>query len=80
MRILPSFVTDEKNLLGVCAALGHDFGFNPLYLRLTLAVLLLWNPVVVVGAYLFTGLAVAVSYWLFPEGGREHTADGAMLI
>lgn len=80
MRGIPSFVADEKNLLGVCAALGHDFGFNPLYLRLALAVLLLWNPVVVVSAYLIAGLIVAVSYWLVPEYRRPHVADGSMLI
>lgn len=65
-----SIAPQQDNLLGVCAALGEDFGFNPLYLRLTLAVLLLWNPMVVFGAYVATGVVVAFSRWLAPNPRR----------
>ena len=30
--------TSDDTLFGVCEALGQDFGFNPIYLRVTLAV------------------------------------------
>jgi phage shock protein C len=76
MKFLWSFVADEKNLFGVCAALGYDFGFNPLYLRLVFAILLIWNPPVIVGAYVFTGFVVAVSHWLFPDRRGNRALSG----
>ena len=79
MQFLRSFVADERNLLGVCAALGSDFGFNPLYLRLVFAILLLWNPPVIVGAYVFTALVVALSHWLFPDRGGIQTSTDAVI-
>ena len=76
MQFLWSFVADEKNLFGVCAALGYDFGFNPLYLRLVFAILLLWNPLLIIGAYVLTGLVVTLSHWLFPDrGGNQVLSD-----
>jgi phage shock protein PspC (stress-responsive transcriptional regulator) len=58
------------NLFGICAAIGHDFGFNPLWLRLVLATTLLWNPVAVISAYAVLGLSVAVSRLAFPARRR----------
>lgn len=75
MHFLRSFVADEKNLFGVCAALGHDFGFNPLYLRLVFAMLLLTNPPAVVGAYVVLGVVVFVAHTLFP-GSRRGRVRG----
>ncbi len=66
MQQFRSFITDERNLLGVCAALGHDFGFNPLFLRLILGISLLWNPEAVIIAYACAGAFVLVSHLLFP--------------
>ncbi|WP_219893307.1 PspC domain-containing protein [Aquisediminimonas profunda] len=66
MQQVRSFITDERNLLGICAALGHDFGFNPLFLRLILGVSLLWNPEAVIIAYACAGVFVLVSHLLFP--------------
>ena len=60
-------VARDDTLLGVCEALGEDFGFNPIYLRLALAVSLLWNPVVVIGGYVAVAAVVAVSRWLAPN-------------
>jgi phage shock protein PspC (stress-responsive transcriptional regulator) len=54
-------------LLGVCAAIGEDFGFNPTWLRIALAVLLLASPKIVIGAYLALGVAVVLSRLLFPN-------------
>jgi phage shock protein PspC (stress-responsive transcriptional regulator) len=59
--------TREDTLLGICEALGQDFGFNPIYLRITLAVLLLWNPKVVIVSYLAAGVVVLATRLLFPE-------------
>lgn len=79
MQLFRSFITDERNLFGVCAALGHDFGFNPLLLRLVFGVSLLWNPVVVISAYAFAGLFVLVSHLLFP-GSQNKQAVGETLM
>lgn len=63
----PSPIARDHTLLGVCEALGEDFGFNPLYLRVALAGTLYWNPIAAVAAYLAAGLVVAFSRWLAPE-------------
>ena len=63
----PSLIARDDTLLGVCQALGEDLGFNPNYLRVTFAVLLLWNPAVVFGAYAAAGAVVLLSRWLAPN-------------
>ena len=56
----------SDTMLGVCEALGQDFGFNPNYLRIVLASLVVWNLEVAFGIYLGLGVVVAVSRWLAP--------------
>ena len=51
----------DDTFLGVCEALGEDFGFNPIYLRIALGVGLLWNPLAMIGVYLAAGIVVLVS-------------------
>jgi phage shock protein C len=63
----PSLIARDHTLFGVCEALGEDFGFNPVFLRVPLAVLLLWNPIAVIGAYAAAGAIVALSRWLSPD-------------
>jgi phage shock protein PspC (stress-responsive transcriptional regulator) len=63
----PSLFMRDHTLLGVCEGLGEDFGFNPVYLRVTLAALLIWNPVAVIGFYLAAGMVVLVSRLLVRE-------------
>jgi phage shock protein PspC (stress-responsive transcriptional regulator) len=63
----PNLLARDDTLLGVCQALGEDFGFNPQYLRAAFAVVLLWNPAVVVGTYLAAGMVVALSRWASPN-------------
>jgi len=65
--VQPSPIARDHTLLGVCEALGEDFGFNPFYLRLPAAVLLLWNPTVIVAVYLAVGMLVATSRFLVRE-------------
>ena len=60
--------------LGVCEAVGQDLGFNPNWLRIPFAALLLWNPAVILAAYFGLGGVVALSRWLFPAGKTEAQA------
>ena len=54
-------------LFGVCQALGEDFGFNPLILRIGFALPLFWSPMGAIGVYLALGLVVALTRWLVPN-------------
>jgi phage shock protein C len=56
----------SDTLLGVCEGLGTDLGINPNYLRIAFGVGLMWNPVIVVAAYLALGVAVYVARALYP--------------
>lgn len=69
-RSQPALPMRDHTVLGVCEGLGEDFGFNPLYLRVVFASLLIWNPLYVIGAYLGLGLAVALSRLLVPSRRR----------
>ena len=60
--------------LGVCEAIGQDFGFNPNFLRIPLATLILWDPKIVVGIYLALGLVVAVSRFFYPVSRKAAAA------
>lgn len=64
----------EDNLFGICAALGEDFGFDPLWLRLALAFGLLFALEGVLLAYAALGLAVVVSRLLAPSPRSAATA------
>jgi phage shock protein PspC (stress-responsive transcriptional regulator) len=67
-----SFITREVTLLGVCAALGEDFVFNPTCLRMVFASLLLWNPVVVLSTYFGLFALIVVSRVVFPNARRAE--------
>ena len=57
----------NDTILGVCEAIGQDFGFHPNYLRVLLASLVYFNPVAVIGGYLALGLVVAASRYFAPD-------------
>jgi phage shock protein C len=61
----------QDNLFGICHALGQDFGFNPLWLRLAFGAVLLANPVAVISAYFALGLIVLVSRFVYPAPRRR---------
>lgn len=63
----PPLWARDHTLFGVCEALGEDFGFNPMFLRIPFAVLLLWNPTAVISAYFALGALVLVTRWLAPN-------------
>ena len=56
----------SHTILGVCEAIGEDFGINPLFLRVPLAASVLYSPLWAVGVYLGLGLVVLASRLLFP--------------
>jgi phage shock protein C len=70
----PSLIARDHTLLGVCEALGEDFGFNPLFLRVPLAALLLVNPAAVIGTYLALGVLVLLTRWISPNPSRAAEA------
>lgn len=68
----------SHTILGVCEAIGEDFGFNPTFLRVPFAATVLWNPLAAIGGYFALGLVVLASRLLFPKRGAasmEATAD-----
>lgn len=57
----------SHTILGVCEAIGEDFGFNPVFLRVPFAASVLLSPTWAIGAYLVLGLVVLASRLLFPK-------------
>jgi phage shock protein PspC (stress-responsive transcriptional regulator) len=67
MQNPPSLLTRDDTFFGVCEGLGRDLGFHPNLLRVALAGLLFWSPVIALSVYAAAGAIVAVSRWLFPD-------------
>lgn len=63
----PYVLAREDTMLGICEALGEDFGFNPTFLRVALALLLFWSPLAAIGLYLGAGALVAMTRWIAPN-------------
>ena len=57
----------NDTILGVCEAIGTDFGFNPNWLRVAFCVPMFWNPTLVMASYLGLGIIVAATRLLFPD-------------
>jgi phage shock protein C len=57
----------NHTILGVCEAIGEDFGFNPILLRVPLAAMVIVNPTWAFGAYFALGAIVLASRLLFPD-------------
>ena len=62
-----NLVLRNDTILGVCEAIGEDFGFHANWLRLVFAGLFYWFPLGVVGTYLGLGLIVAATRWFSPD-------------
>jgi phage shock protein PspC (stress-responsive transcriptional regulator) len=58
-------------IFGVCEAIGEDFGFNPVLLRVPFAATVLWSPIVAIGAYFALAAVVLASRLLFPQRAGE---------
>lgn len=66
----------NHTILGVCEAIGEDFGFNPVFLRVPFAAMVLWSPVIAIAAYFGVGAVVLLSRVLFPNGkSTQHVAE-----
>jgi len=64
----------SHTVLGVCEAIGEDFGFNPTFLRVPLAASVLWSPTWAIVTYLALGVVVLASRLLFPKPKAATTA------
>jgi phage shock protein PspC (stress-responsive transcriptional regulator) len=60
--------------LGVCAAIGTDFGFSPEILRVALAAGVLWNPLAMLAIYGVAALLMFAGRALFPVAKTEPKA------
>jgi phage shock protein PspC (stress-responsive transcriptional regulator) len=67
----------SHTILGVCEAIGEDFGFNPVFLRIPFAASVMWNPLIAIAAYFGLGAVVFASRMLFP---KTKTASGDVAI
>ena len=57
----------HDTFFGICEAVGQDFGFNPLWLRLAFIAPLFFFPVQTFSAYFALGVIVLASRLLFPS-------------
>ena len=66
----------NDTILGVCEAIGQDFGFNPIWLRLAFVATIFVAPAAGVGAYLGLGLLVAATRYFAPnKPASEQVVD-----
>ena len=71
---IPVYARDHT-LLGICEALGEDLGFNPLFLRVPLAVCLLLNPYAVIATYAGLGVLVLFTRLIAPNPRRAAVSE-----
>ncbi|HEX9964583.1 MAG TPA: PspC domain-containing protein [Allosphingosinicella sp.] len=62
-----SIIARDDTLLGACYAIGTDFGFNPLYLRILFAFGILWSPAVAFSAYAALTALTTFARWMAPD-------------
>ena len=66
----------HDTILGVCEALGQDFGFNPTWLRLAFIAPIFFAPYAAIGAYLGLGVIVAATRYFAPnKPASEQVVD-----
>jgi phage shock protein C len=61
----------HDTILGVCEAIGRDFGFNPIWLRLAFIAPIFIAPMAAIAAYLGLGLVVALTNWFVADQQNE---------
>ena len=57
----------SHTILGVCEAIGEDFRFNPVFLRVPFAAIVLYSPMLAISAYFALGAIVLASRLVFPS-------------
>jgi phage shock protein C len=67
----------SHTILGVCEAIGEDFGFNPTFLRVPFAAIVLYSPMIAIGAYLALGVVVLASRLLFPRPKAQAVVESS---
>ena len=67
----------SHTILGVCEAVGEEFGFNPVYLRIPFAASVIYSPTMALAAYLLLGLGVLVARTLLRDVREAGNADAA---
>lgn len=65
----------RDTFFGICEAVGQDFGFNPLWLRLAFIAPLFFLPVQTFIAYFALGAIVLLSRLLFPNKAAAAAAQ-----
>jgi phage shock protein PspC (stress-responsive transcriptional regulator) len=66
----------HDTILGVCEAIGQEFGFNPLWLRLAFIAPVFIAPMAAIAAYLALGAIVAATRYFAPDKpASEQTVD-----
>jgi phage shock protein C len=65
----------SHTILGVCEAVGEDFGFNPVLLRVPFAAMVLYSAVGSIGAYFALGAVVLASRFFFPRPKISTAAE-----
>ena len=63
----------SHTILGVCEAVGEDFGFNPVFLRIPFAASVVYSPLLAIGTYFALGALVLASRMLFPRVKATET-------
>jgi len=76
----PSLIARNDTLLGICAAIGEDFGFNPTWLRAAFAVMVFFNLFLAVGIYLAVGAVVLLIRRLYPSPRRLMVVPRNMTV
>lgn len=71
----------NDTILGVCEAIGQDFGFNPLWLRLAFIAPIFFAPTAAIGAYLGLGVVVAGSRYFAPnKPASQQVVDAKVTV
>lgn len=71
----------NDTILGVCEALGQEFGINPTWLRLAFVAPLFFQPVLTIVVYFALGAIIATSRYFYPRASVEvHAAEPAAAI
>jgi phage shock protein PspC (stress-responsive transcriptional regulator) len=65
----------SHTILGVCEAVGEDFGFNPVLLRIPFAAMVMYSAVWAIGLYFALGAVVLASRLLFPRPKASPAAE-----
>ncbi len=75
----PVFFGREDTMLGICEAVGQDFGFNPNWLRVAFGAVLVLNPLVVIASYFALGILVLASRVIVRNPKAVSVADAEVV-